>query len=161
LLLVNPGVALSTAAVFAARTGDFGAPARFDDVPADATALGTLLATRGNDLEDAATRLAPVTGEVRAALAAQSGCLLARLSGSGATCFGLFADAAPAETAGQPAPWPRTTRIGGSNRRRCMRFKPLCGHLYAEKVTCAQSPRIPIFVPQGLAAGAVVPLLLG
>ncbi len=99
ILLVNPGVALPTTEVFAARTGDFVAPARFDDAPADATALATLLATRGNDLDDAATRLAPVIGEVRAAIAAQPGCLLARMSGSGATCFGLFADAAPAETA--------------------------------------------------------------
>ena len=99
LLLVNPRIPLSTAAVFAARSGDFGAPARFDDTPADAIALAALLAERGNDLDDAATRLAPVTGEVRAALAAQPGCLLARMSGSGATCFGLFADAAAAETA--------------------------------------------------------------
>lgn len=99
MLLVNPGVALSTAAVFAAREGEFGAAARFDDAPADATALAALLAARGNDLDDAATGLAPVVGEVRAVLAAQPGCLLARMSGSGATCFGLFADAVAAETA--------------------------------------------------------------
>ena len=85
--------------MFAAHSGDFGAPARFDDAPANATALAALLAERGNDLDDAAARLAPVTGEVRAALGAQPGCLLARMSGSSATCFGLFADAAPAETA--------------------------------------------------------------
>jgi 4-diphosphocytidyl-2-C-methyl-D-erythritol kinase len=99
MVLVNPGVALSTAAVFAARGGDFGVAARFEDAPADAAALAVVLAARGNDLDDAATRLAPVIGEVRAALAARPGCLLARMSGSGATCFGLFADAAPAEAA--------------------------------------------------------------
>ena len=99
MVLVNPGVALSTAAVFAARGGNFGAAARFDDAPADAAALAGLLATRGNDLDDAATRLAPVIGEVRAVLAARTGCLLARMSGSGATCFGLFADRALADAA--------------------------------------------------------------
>jgi 4-diphosphocytidyl-2-C-methyl-D-erythritol kinase len=45
-----------------------------------------------NDLEPAATRLAPVIAQVRAALTAQQACLISRMSGSGATCFGLFPD---------------------------------------------------------------------
>ena len=51
--------------------------------------------SRRNDLLQPASRLAPVIGEALAALAAEPGALLARMSGSGATCFGLF-DAAHA-----------------------------------------------------------------
>ncbi|HXQ65016.1 MAG TPA: 4-(cytidine 5'-diphospho)-2-C-methyl-D-erythritol kinase, partial [Alphaproteobacteria bacterium] len=49
----------------------------------------------------AATRLCPAIAEVLAALGAQPGCLLARMSGSGATCFGLFGQAADAAAAAQ------------------------------------------------------------
>ena len=54
--------------------------------------LAAFLRETRNDLEAPAHRLAPVIAQVKAALAAQPGCLLARMSGSGATCFGLFAD---------------------------------------------------------------------
>ena len=50
------------------------------------------LRARGNDLEAPARRIAPVIGEVLATLGAQPGCRLARMSGSGATCFGVFDD---------------------------------------------------------------------
>ena len=92
LVLANPRVALSTPAVFAERRGDFSPPARFQEAPADAARLAALLAGRHNDLTAPACRLAPVVGEVLAALAATDGVLLARMSGSGATCFALFAD---------------------------------------------------------------------
>jgi 4-diphosphocytidyl-2-C-methyl-D-erythritol kinase len=52
-----------------------------------------------NDLEPAANALCPVIGSVLASLAAVPGCLLARMSGSGATCFGLFVDTEAAEAA--------------------------------------------------------------
>jgi 4-diphosphocytidyl-2-C-methyl-D-erythritol kinase len=58
-----------------------------------------LLAGRGNDLAEPARTLVPAIDEVLAALAASPGCLIARLSGSGATCFGLYADAAVAANA--------------------------------------------------------------
>jgi 4-diphosphocytidyl-2-C-methyl-D-erythritol kinase len=58
----------------------------------DAAGLAAWLADRRNDLEAPAVALAPAIAQVRAALASQPGCLLARMSGSGATCFGLFAD---------------------------------------------------------------------
>ena len=99
LVLVNPGVGVSTPAVFAARKEEFSAPARFDAPPADATRLAALLAERTNDLADAACALAPPIIETLDAIAAQPGCLLARMSGSGATCFGLFAEPAPAQSA--------------------------------------------------------------
>lgn len=93
LLLVNPGVPLSTPKVFQAREGAFSAAARWDEAPADLPALAALLAAGGNDLEAPARRLCPAVGEVLAALAEIDGCRLARMSGSGATCFGLFGDA--------------------------------------------------------------------
>jgi 4-diphosphocytidyl-2-C-methyl-D-erythritol kinase len=52
-----------------------------------------------NDLEAPAVGLAPVIGEALAALLADETCLLARMSGSGATCFGLYETAAAATAA--------------------------------------------------------------
>jgi 4-diphosphocytidyl-2-C-methyl-D-erythritol kinase len=93
MLLINPGVAVPTKDVFAAlgdRTGvEMALPrGRFSDT-AD---LLRFLETTRNDLEEPARRLQPVIGEVLAAIAALPGALLARMSGSGATCFGIFAD---------------------------------------------------------------------
>jgi 4-diphosphocytidyl-2-C-methyl-D-erythritol kinase len=93
LLLVNPGVAVPTRDVFAALTersgADMGLPrGRFGDT-AD---LLRFLDTTRNDLEAPARALQPVIGEVLAAMMALPGALLTRMSGSGATCFGIFAD---------------------------------------------------------------------
>nr|WP_037522820.1 4-(cytidine 5'-diphospho)-2-C-methyl-D-erythritol kinase [Sphingomonas sp. Mn802worker] len=82
-LLVNPGVEVSTAAVFARwDEEDRGALARGDT-------LERALAGR-NDLQPPAEQIAPVIAEVLTALAGQPGVRLARMSGSGATCFALF-----------------------------------------------------------------------
>ena len=99
LLLVNPRVPVSTAAVFAAREGAFSPPAPFAEMPLSAAALAAALGQRRNDLEAPARRLAPVIADVLAALDGATDCLLARMSGSGATCFGLFADLDQAEAA--------------------------------------------------------------
>ncbi len=99
LVLVHPGVALSTPEVFAAREGEFSEPARFDNAPESAQALADILAGRGNDLTAAAISLRPAIGDVLKALEAADECLLARMSGSGATCFGLFDDAGGAARA--------------------------------------------------------------
>jgi 4-diphosphocytidyl-2-C-methyl-D-erythritol kinase len=100
LVLANPGVSLATPAVFQqlARKDN---PAMPDPLPHFASLDGLAAFLRGqrNDLEPPAIQLAPVIANVRAALAAQPGCLLARMSGSGATCFGLFAEALTAERA--------------------------------------------------------------
>ncbi|MGC2856183.1 4-(cytidine 5'-diphospho)-2-C-methyl-D-erythritol kinase [Novispirillum sp. DQ9] len=90
LVLANPGVPLSTPAVFKARSGAFSDPAPLQDAPRDAAALAAALARRRNDLTAAAISLAPEIGTTLAALGAAPGCLLARMSGSGATCWGLF-----------------------------------------------------------------------
>ena len=99
VVLVNPGLALPTASVFRARAGTFSAPARFSTSPASAIELAALLADRRNDLTDAAIGLVPAIGDVLDALGAQSGALIARMSGSGATCFALFETATAAEAA--------------------------------------------------------------
>lgn len=93
LLLVNPGVAVPTKDVFAAlqtRSGaDMALPrGRF----ADTADLLRFLETTRNDLEEPARRIQPVIGEVLSAMSALPGALLARMSGSGATCFAIFAD---------------------------------------------------------------------
>lgn len=91
VLLANPGEALATASVFKARTGRFGAPAAPPSgAPADAGAVAAWLADCRNDLEAPACRLAPVVAVMLEALRGLPGCLFARMSGSGATCFALF-----------------------------------------------------------------------
>ncbi len=115
LLLVNPGVALGTREVFEARRGAFSRAARFSDVPGDAAALAALLGRRRNDLTAPATALCPAIGDALATLAATPGCRLARMSGSGATCFGLFDDAGAARRAaafvGREGWWVAATRV--------------------------------------------------
>lgn len=101
VVLVNPGVAVSTPAVFKALPCKNNAAMQAMPECRDAAEFSAWLAEQRNDLEAAAQGLAPVIGDVKAALAAQSGCLLARMSGSGATCFGLFAKAEAAEAARQ------------------------------------------------------------
>lgn len=99
MVLVNPGVAVSTPAVFRARAGGFSLPADLPPAWPDVVALAADLARLGNDLEAPAMALAPAIGAVLAALRGLPGCRLARMSGSGATCFALFADAAAADAA--------------------------------------------------------------
>jgi len=110
LVLVNPGLPLSTPSVFRANS-------RFspDGLPplvemSDAGAVADWLARSGNDLEDAAKSLCPPVGVCLDALAAEPGCLMARMTGSGATSFGLFetkaeAGAAATRIAGKRADW--------------------------------------------------------
>ncbi|HYE49937.1 MAG TPA: 4-(cytidine 5'-diphospho)-2-C-methyl-D-erythritol kinase [Azospirillaceae bacterium] len=99
LVLANPGVPVPTRDVFAARRGGWSAPARLERAPADAAELALMLRERGNDLQAPAQEVAPAVAEVLAALDVTPGCLLSRMSGSGATCFGLYADAEAAAAA--------------------------------------------------------------
>ncbi len=117
LVLVNPGIQLSTPAVYRARQGGFSPPMRFQTAPEDARALAALLAGRTNDLAAAASSLAPEIAAVIAAIGAAPSCLIARMSGSGATCFGLFEDVAGAARAASeiqrahPAWWVASGRL--------------------------------------------------
>lgn len=111
VVLVNPNVHVPTPAVFKQRQGEFSAAAPLSPAPTTLAELATQLRTRRNDLYAPAVALAPIIGECLQAVQAQSGCAFAAMSGSGATCFGLFADAAAAHTAAaymrrqQPSWW--------------------------------------------------------
>lgn len=93
MLLANPRVAVPTPDVFARLELRENPP--LPDLPPfpDATAVARFAAACRNDLEAPAIALAPVIAEVLDRLRATPGCLLARMSGSGATCFGLYAEA--------------------------------------------------------------------
>lgn len=118
MVLVNPGVALPTEGVFAAlnaRTGTSAMepPGRIETV----WDLVTYLEDAGNDLEAPATRLQPVIDDVLEALHHEPACVFAQMSGSGATCFGLFQDrdyalgAAERLALDHPGWWVRATCI--------------------------------------------------
>lgn len=119
MVLANPGTPVATAEVFRRRSGPFSSSARFASAPADAHALAGLLAERRNDLTGPALSLASGIGDVLADLGALPGALLARMSGSGATAFALFADATAAEAgaarlqAAQPSWWVAATALAG------------------------------------------------
>ncbi|MBN9498309.1 MAG: 4-(cytidine 5'-diphospho)-2-C-methyl-D-erythritol kinase [Alphaproteobacteria bacterium] len=104
VVLVNPGIALATPSVFKARSGAFSVGGKF------APNLSNLAAA-GNDLEAPAIALVPAIADVLAALRGLPDVRLARMSGSGATCFGLFdrpesaALAAKALKAQAPSAW--------------------------------------------------------
>jgi len=102
-VLVNPGVAVPTQDVFAALAAPALTspvqPGDFIAVNADAASFVSILTARRNDLEIPAVKIQAVIADVLAALQASPGCLLARMSGSGATCFGLYGSASAADDA--------------------------------------------------------------
>jgi 4-diphosphocytidyl-2-C-methyl-D-erythritol kinase len=121
-VLVNPGVAMPTGSVFAA----LGLPrgARIDEAghggPGEVDPPGWIerLALARNDLESVAMSLSPAVGAALDLMRRQEGCRLARMSGSGATIFGVFpsgaaaARGAKAIRALEPRWWVKATRLG-------------------------------------------------
>jgi 4-diphosphocytidyl-2-C-methyl-D-erythritol kinase len=89
-LMVNPRVPLSTREVFAGLAGKFSAAPSLDGVPREREALLGWLAAHGNDLTQPAIACVPVIAEVLQELGGLPGARLARMSGSGPTCFALF-----------------------------------------------------------------------
>jgi 4-diphosphocytidyl-2-C-methyl-D-erythritol kinase len=123
LLLVHPGIAVPTAAVFKALqlerlSSQAGRGRDAVAVPGERAALIEWLAAASNDLEAPAIAIAPVIAEVLRAIAACAGCRLARMSGSGSACFGLFDGSRQAAAAArrlkgmQPRWWVRSGAIG-------------------------------------------------
>jgi 4-diphosphocytidyl-2-C-methyl-D-erythritol kinase len=104
LVLANPGIKLATASVFRAHSLPPSEPVRLAPVWADARKMAEDLRPLRNDLEQAACTLCPPIAEVLSAIAATEGCLLARMSGSGPTCFGLYERAEQAERAAELLP---------------------------------------------------------
>ncbi len=117
-VLANPQVPVSTAAVFAALDHAENPPMP-DEIPefSDASGLIQWLAACRNDLESPARKLVPGIANVLEALGALHGAGLARMSGSGATCFALFADMGDAQAAearlqsAHPNWWVRATPV--------------------------------------------------
>lgn len=99
MVLVNPGVELATPAVFAALARRDSPPLPEPGPLSTPAEVAAYAARCRNDLEAPALSLSPVVGEVLAALRRTEGCLLARMSGSGATCFGLYPDRAARDLA--------------------------------------------------------------
>ena len=93
MVLANPGCAVSTPEVFARRNGEFSNTARFTERPASVHELIKIIAARNNDLLAGAVELAPEIKDTISELEKLDGALLARMSGSGATCFAIFANA--------------------------------------------------------------------
>ena len=117
-VLVNPGVAVATREVFAGLGLPPAAPTAPPATFVDSAALMAEITSGRNDLEGPAIELEPAIAEVLAVLGKLPGCRLARMSGSGATCFGLFGSTAAASAAarslrvGYPAWWVRATVLG-------------------------------------------------
>jgi 4-diphosphocytidyl-2-C-methyl-D-erythritol kinase len=100
-VLVNPGVPLATRAVFAKFAGAPGGMEGLGDVPRGFDALIECLGRHSNDLTDAAIACVPLIADVLDALRALPGMRLARMSGSGPTCFALFGSREEATAAAQ------------------------------------------------------------
>ena len=120
LVLVGPDAPLETARVFATLQGTRSAPARLEPMDRQPAVFARALGQRRNDLEAPARRLVPVIDQALTALAAAGGCLLARMSGSGPVCFGIFAgivaaeDAAGEIAARYPRWWVTATMTGAA-----------------------------------------------
>ncbi|WP_375280043.1 4-(cytidine 5'-diphospho)-2-C-methyl-D-erythritol kinase [Pseudooctadecabacter sp.] len=100
LILINPGVGVSTKAVFETLASKTNAPMTADmPDPFEMDDWVSWLSRQRNDLEAPARALAPEIDDVLTLLADQSGCILSRMSGSGATCFAIFEDADTRDTA--------------------------------------------------------------
>jgi 4-diphosphocytidyl-2-C-methyl-D-erythritol kinase len=121
IILANPGVMLATKAVFSALGIGSACAARVSSPPPHGAAglneLIAIVSSFPNDLERPAIALAPAIGDVLAALRSVAGCRLARMSGSGATCFALVESARAAMAAARslriahPTWWVRTTTL--------------------------------------------------
>jgi len=123
IVLVNPRVQVSTPEVFSKLTvKDNPGLDPWPDSFGDRGAVLDWLGTQRNDLQDSAVQVCPAIDRVLGALARHDTCRLARMSGSGATCFGLFdrvhmaEAAAEAIRAAHPAWWVRTGRLNGGRR---------------------------------------------
>lgn len=119
-LLVNPLQSLSTIQVFKQGVACFSLPDPEASPPMQHDSFIAWLKARKNDLEPPAIALMPVITDILTALEHQPGCQLARMSGSGATCFGLFSNEEAAARAAEairhehPCWWVQTTTIGRS-----------------------------------------------
>lgn len=122
LVLANRGHGVPTGAVFAAMQHDAMPPMPEFPVGLNVEEFANWLLAQRNDLGDAALTVDPGIEQVLVALEGQKDCLLARMSGSGGTCFGLFADCASATSAArtlgaaEPAWWVKAAQVRAAPR---------------------------------------------
>jgi 4-diphosphocytidyl-2-C-methyl-D-erythritol kinase len=118
VVLANPGVPLSSRDVFACFAGGGASRTTVGQIPVRFDALISFLDGHGNDLTEAAIACSPAVSDLLAALRALPGNRLTRMSGSGPTCFAVFASAAEASEAARLLAaanrswWIRATTIG-------------------------------------------------
>ncbi|WP_299418696.1 4-(cytidine 5'-diphospho)-2-C-methyl-D-erythritol kinase [uncultured Shimia sp.] len=100
MILVNPRVSVSTPQVFAAMV-ERDNPLMSEPFPnwADFNSTVAWLSAQRNDMQEAAVEIQPVIGQVLAELNQTVGCALARMSGSGATCFAIYRTASERDAA--------------------------------------------------------------
>ncbi len=118
LCLVNPGIAVSTSDIFKGRTKrGFSSPRKLPPIIEDQWQLQEILNAAGNDLEGDACAINPVIDKVIAQIKTSDNCLFAGMSGSGATCFGIYSsEEAARRVAGtinstSPAWWVKPVRL--------------------------------------------------
>ena len=118
MILVNPRINIPTQRIFKAHKADFSLANRFDPAPANFhNLIGLLKDNRKNDLTESALQAEPIIGDVLRHIRITRGCQLARMSGSGATCFGLYHTQAEADEAAKvikkshPKWWVVATRL--------------------------------------------------
>ena len=99
IVLVNPGKHCSTAEVFTLFDAKYKEPMALPESLENYKDLIAFLKTRDNDLQKPALEVAPEISSALKALESQKGCGFARMTGSGATCFGLFENEAQAQKA--------------------------------------------------------------
>jgi len=101
IVLVNNGEPVSTAAVFAALDATDNPPGMALPRGLNTAEFFSFIASLRNDMQPAALKISQGISEVLASLKSQPSCALARMSGSGGTCFGLFETLAEAERAAE------------------------------------------------------------
>jgi len=120
MLLINPAVTVSTKDIFRARAQrntPFSSPRILPDHIASLNQLRDILASGGNDLQFEACQAVPEISQALTEVSRADHCVYAAMSGSGATCFGLFADKSMADRAARiiagnfPCWWSQSVRI--------------------------------------------------
>jgi 4-diphosphocytidyl-2-C-methyl-D-erythritol kinase len=101
IVLVKPAEELLTADIYRSFSGNFTPRGTMPNALPDVNSLVQAIQPKRNDLQSPAMTLLPIINDVLSAIGATRGCLLARMSGSGPTCFGIYATPHDAQHAAQ------------------------------------------------------------
>lgn len=117
LLLANPGFKIKSADIYKMGVKNHGGRVDWKDIPEDINGFCSFLSKTRNDLEENAIEAYPIVENVKRTISAQEGCLFARMSGSGPTCFGIFKEKSEADKAAaaiksaNPKWWVKSTTV--------------------------------------------------